>query len=69
MQDTFYITDEILLRTQTSPVQIRTMQAMKGQAPVKVICPGKVYRRDDDDATHSFQFMQMEGLSSTKTSA
>lgn len=62
MQDTFYITDEILLRTQTSPVQIRTMEAMKGQGPVKVICPGKVYRRDDDDATHSFQFMQIEGL-------
>jgi len=62
MQDTFYITDEILLRTQTSPVQIRTMEAMKGQGPVKVICPGKVYRRDNDDATHSFQFMQIEGL-------
>jgi len=62
MQDTFYITDEILMRTQTSPVQIRTMQAMNGQTPVKVICPGKVYRRDDDDATHSFQFMQIEGL-------
>ena len=62
MQDTFYITDEILMRTQTSPVQIRTMEAMKGKAPVRIICPGKVYRRDDDDATHSFQFMQIEGL-------
>ncbi len=62
MQDTFYITDEILMRTQTSPVQIRTMREMNGQTPVKVICPGKVYRRDDDDATHSFQFMQIEGL-------
>jgi phenylalanyl-tRNA synthetase alpha chain len=62
MQDTFYITDEILMRTQTSPVQIRTMRQMNGQTPVKVICPGKVYRRDDDDATHSFQFMQIEGL-------
>jgi phenylalanyl-tRNA synthetase alpha chain len=62
MQDTFYITEEILMRTQTSPVQIRTMEAMKGKAPVKIICPGKVYRRDDDDATHSFQFMQIEGL-------
>lgn len=62
MQDSFYITDEILLRTQTSPVQVRTMHAMKGRTPVKVICPGKVYRRDDDDATHSFQFMQIEGL-------
>ncbi|WP_123043729.1 phenylalanine--tRNA ligase subunit alpha [Cohnella candidum] len=62
MQDSFYITDEILLRTHTSPVQIRTMQAMKGKTPVKVICPGKVYRRDDDDATHSFMFHQIEGL-------
>jgi phenylalanyl-tRNA synthetase alpha chain len=62
MQDSFYITDEILLRTHTSPVQIRTMKAMKGKTPVKVICPGKVYRRDDDDATHSFMFHQIEGL-------
>ncbi|MBD2848453.1 phenylalanine--tRNA ligase subunit alpha [Paenibacillus sp. IB182496] len=62
MQDSFYITDEILMRTQTSPVQIRTMKAMNGQTPVKIICPGKVYRRDDDDATHSFQFNQIEGL-------
>jgi phenylalanyl-tRNA synthetase alpha chain len=62
MQDSFYITDEILLRTHTSPVQIRTMQAMNGKTPVKVICPGKVYRRDDDDATHSFMFHQIEGL-------
>jgi phenylalanyl-tRNA synthetase alpha chain len=62
MQDTFYITDEVLLRTQTSPVQIRTMLAMGGKLPVRIICPGKVYRRDDDDATHSFQFTQIEGL-------
>ncbi len=62
MQDSFYITDEILLRTQTSPVQIRTMKAANGKTPVKVICPGKVYRRDDDDATHSFMFHQIEGL-------
>ncbi len=62
MQDSFYITDEILLRTHTSPVQVRTMKAMKGKTPVKVICPGKVYRRDDDDATHSFMFHQIEGL-------
>jgi phenylalanyl-tRNA synthetase alpha chain len=62
MQDSFYITDEILMRTQTSPVQVRTMKAMNGKTPVKVICPGKVYRRDDDDATHSFQFNQIEGL-------
>ncbi|GMK41076.1 phenylalanine--tRNA ligase alpha subunit [Paenibacillus sp. CCS19] len=62
MQDSFYITDEILMRTQTSPVQIRTMKAANGKSPIKVICPGKVYRRDDDDATHSFQFNQIEGL-------
>jgi phenylalanyl-tRNA synthetase alpha chain len=62
MQDSFYITDEILLRTHTSPVQVRTMKAMNGRTPVKVICPGKVYRRDDDDATHSFMFNQIEGL-------
>lgn len=62
MQDTFYITEELLMRTQTSPVQMRTMQSMNGESPVKIICPGKVYRRDDDDATHSFQFNQIEGL-------
>ncbi|OXL81895.1 phenylalanine--tRNA ligase subunit alpha [Paenibacillus sp. SSG-1] len=62
MQDTFYITEELLMRTQTSPVQIRTMESMQGKVPVKIICPGKVYRRDDDDATHSFQFYQIEGL-------
>lgn len=62
MQDTFYITEEILMRTQTSPVQIRSMLAHEGQTPVRIICPGKVYRRDDDDATHSFQFNQVEGL-------
>ena len=61
MQDTFYINPNTLLRTHTSPVQARTMQAKKGK-PIKVICPGKVYRRDDDDATHSHQFMQVEGL-------
>jgi len=62
MQDTFYVTEEILMRTQTSPVQVRTMQAHRGETPIRVICPGKVYRRDDDDATHSFQFNQVEGL-------
>jgi phenylalanyl-tRNA synthetase alpha chain len=62
MQDSFYITDETLLRTHTSPVQARTMQKYKGQGPVKIICPGKVYRRDNDDATHSHQFTQIEGL-------
>lgn len=62
MQDSFYITDEILMRTHTSPVQIRTMLNKEGEGPVRIICPGKVYRRDDDDATHSHQFMQIEGL-------
>jgi phenylalanyl-tRNA synthetase alpha chain len=62
MQDSFYITDEILLRTHTSPVQARAMEQMKGEVPVKVICPGRVYRRDDDDATHSHMFHQIEGL-------
>lgn len=62
MQDSFYITEDLLMRTQTSPVQVRTMQANKGETPIRVICPGKVYRRDDDDATHSFQFNQIEGL-------
>jgi phenylalanyl-tRNA synthetase alpha chain len=62
MQDSFYITDEILMRTHTSPVQVRTMEARKGAVPLKIISPGKVYRRDDDDATHSHQFTQIEGL-------
>lgn len=62
MQDSFYITEELLMRTQTSPVQVRTMEKMKGEVPVKIICPGRVYRRDDDDATHSFMFHQIEGL-------
>ncbi|NMA89858.1 MAG: phenylalanine--tRNA ligase subunit alpha [Amphibacillus sp.] len=62
MQDSFYITEELLLRTHTSPVQARTMGEYKGSKPVKMICPGKVYRRDSDDATHSHQFTQIEGL-------
>ena len=62
-QDTFYIEDEtILLRSQTSPVQVRTMLSTDGNTPVRMICPGKTYRRDADDATHSHQFMQIEGL-------
>ena len=62
-QDTFYIKDnELLLRSQTSPVQARTMIKHQGKDPIRVICPGKTYRRDDDDATHSHQFMQIEGL-------
>ncbi len=62
MQDSFYITPEILLRTHTSSVQVRTLIEKEGNVPVRIICPGKVYRRDDDDATHSHQFTQIEGL-------
>jgi phenylalanyl-tRNA synthetase alpha chain len=61
MQDSFYITKEFLLRTHTSPVQIRTMQAAEPDSPVRIIAPGKVYRRDYD-ATHSPVFHQVEGL-------
>jgi phenylalanyl-tRNA synthetase alpha chain len=61
MQDTFYISDTVLLRTHTSPVQAHTMKASEGK-PIRIICPGKTYRRDDDDATHSHQFAQIEGL-------
>lgn len=62
MQDTFYINAEWLLRTHTTAIQTRTLEAYKGEIPVKVICPGKVFRKDDDDATHSHQFVQIEGL-------
>ena len=55
MQDSFYISDEVLLRTHTSPVQVRVMEKTVPHYPVKIICPGKVYRRDDD-ATHSPMF-------------
>ena len=61
-QDTFYITEELLLRSQTSPVQARTMLKNEDKTPLRIICPGKVFRRDDDDATHSHQFNQIEGL-------
>lgn len=61
-QDSFYITEEMLLRTQTSPVQARTMEANQEKSPIRMICPGKTYRRDSDDATHSHQFTQIEGL-------
>ncbi len=63
-QDTFYFdeSEEHLLRSQTSPVQVRTMLEGKGEKKVRMICPGKTYRRDDDDATHSHQFTQIEGL-------
>ena len=61
MQDSFYITDQFLLRTHTSPVQVRTMQAKTPNTPIRMIAPGKVYRRDYD-ATHSPMFQQVEGL-------
>ncbi len=63
-QDTFYLKDEYenyLLRTQTSTAQVRAMEANKEKGPLRIVCPGKVYRRDED-ATHSHQFMQIEGL-------
>lgn len=63
MQDTFYITPEILLRTQTSPVQSRSLEKHDfSKGPLKMIAPGTVYRRDTDDATHSHQFHQVEGM-------
>ncbi len=61
MQDTFYINENVLMRTHTSPVQAHAMEAAQGK-PIRIICPGKTYRRDDDDATHSHQFAQVEGL-------
>ncbi|MDD5017754.1 MAG: phenylalanine--tRNA ligase subunit alpha [Eubacteriales bacterium] len=60
MQDTFYVSNDIVLRTHTSPVQIRTM--LKQDPPIRMICPGRVYRSDDVDATHSPIFNQVEGL-------
>ncbi len=62
MQDSFYITDEILMRTQTSPVQARTMERHSNNEPIRMIAPGRVYRRDDYDASHSPMFTQVEGL-------
>ena len=62
MQDTFYVDENTVMRTHTSPVQAHTMLEAKGKGPIKIICPGKTYRKDDDDATHSHQFMQCEGL-------
>ncbi len=61
MQDTLYIDNETLLRSHTSAVQAHVMEKAKGK-PIKIICPGKTYRRDDDDMTHSHQFAQVEGL-------
>ena len=62
MQDTFYLAESALLRTHTSPVQIRTLQAAKGRTPLKIVVPGRVYRRDVPDASHSPVFHQVEGL-------
>lgn len=62
MQDTFYVDVERLLRTQTSAAQAHTMLEYGGNKDVRIICPGKAYRRDEDDATHSHQFTQIEGL-------
>lgn len=62
MHDSLYITDEILLRTHTSPVQVRVMQARAPRVPIRIIAPGRVYRRDALDATHSPIFHQIEGL-------
>ncbi len=60
IQDTFYISDDIVLRSQTSPVQVRVMENNK--PPIKIVCPGTVYRSDEVDATHSPVFHQIEGL-------
>ncbi|MBQ5798726.1 MAG: phenylalanine--tRNA ligase subunit alpha [Clostridia bacterium] len=60
MQDTFYLSDNLLLRTQTSAAQIRTMKTRK--PPIRIVCPGRVFRADEVDATHSPVFHQMEGL-------
>jgi len=65
MQDTFYLSEDTLLRTHTSPAQIRTMKAQR--PPVRIICPGKVYRRDAPDVTHSPMFHQVEGLAVDRT--
>ena len=62
-QDTFYLEgNEILLRSQTSGMQAHVLEEFNGSSPVRMICPGKTYRRDNDDATHSHQFTQIEGL-------
>lgn len=63
MQDTFYVTPSVLMRTQTSPMQARMLEKHDfSKGPLKMISPGKVYRRDTDDATHSHQFHQVEGM-------
>ena len=62
MQDSLYIDQNTLLGTHTTAIQMMVLEKSAPNLPIKVVCPGKVYRRDDDDATHSHQFMQMEGL-------
>ena len=62
MQDSLYIDPNRLLRTHTTAIQMVVLEESAPNLPIKVVCPGKVYRRDDDDATHSHQFMQCEGL-------
>ncbi len=69
-QDTFYVKrEELLLRSQTSGVQARVMLENNGEKPIRMICPGKTYRRDSDDASHSHQFTQIEGLLVDKTAS
>ena len=62
MQDTFFIDEHHLLRTHTTAIQTRALESKAPNLPIKAVCPGKVYRRDEDDATHSHQFMQLEGI-------
>lgn len=62
MQDTFFIDAESLLRTHTTAIQTRVLEERAESLPIKIICPGRTYRRDDDDATHSHQFTQIEGI-------
>lgn len=69
MQDSFYISEERLLRTHTSPVQVRSLLENSDHKPLKIVCPGVVYRKDDDDLTHSHQFTQFEALVVDKTTS
>lgn len=62
MQDTFFIDANRLLRTHTTAIQTRVLEQNADKLPIKIICPGKTYRHDDDDATHSHQFIQVEGI-------